>query len=291
MTAFPWLTLNESPGAEVSSSELPSPLVEPGTNLRDYKFMPIEIGRLQRSRAWLIAKRTPELGFYMINLWMAAWHEVPAGSLEDDDIVLADAAMCSPKRWPKIRDDVMRHWVKCSDGRLYHPVVCEKAREAWTSKRKNSLRASAGGAGKWHQGAKGSANRLLRHERLSEARKLGTHTKEEWVSLLDVCDHACVRCGDEPERLVKDHITPIYQGGSDSIANLQPLCSSCNLSKGPEKTDFRQSDWREKLAESLEKTHAYSRHQAGISGVETPANRSNQACCGRSAPGVPKSRK
>jgi hypothetical protein len=70
----------------------------------------------------------------MLNLWTAAWHSRPAGSLEDDDDVLADAAMCSPERWPEIRADVMRGWFKASDGRLYHPIVAEKVLDSWHGK-------------------------------------------------------------------------------------------------------------------------------------------------------------
>ena len=96
--------------------------------------MPLDIQRLRRSKAWLKAKRNPALAFYMINLWTAAWHDVPAGSLEDDDDVLADLAMCDPIKWPKVKADVLHGWVKCSDGRLYNPTTCEKARESWASK-------------------------------------------------------------------------------------------------------------------------------------------------------------
>jgi hypothetical protein len=102
--------------------------------LTDFKFMPLEVARLRRSKAWLICKRRPELAFYMLNLWTASWHERPAGSLEDDDDVLADAAMCPPERWAEVKVDALRGWVKCSDGRLYHPVVAEKVAESWHGK-------------------------------------------------------------------------------------------------------------------------------------------------------------
>lgn len=110
------------------------PPVPPDADLTDFKFMPLEVARLRRSKAWLICKRRPELAFYMLNLWTAAWHERPAGSLEDDDDVLADAAMCSPDKWPKVRADVLRGWAKASDGRLYHAVVAEKVMDSWHSK-------------------------------------------------------------------------------------------------------------------------------------------------------------
>lgn len=115
----------------------PAPPIALGVELTDFQFMPLEILRLRRSRAWLICKRRPELAFYMLNLWTAAWHARPAGSLEEDDDVLADLAMCHPIEWPKVKEDVLRGWIKCSDGRLYHPVVVEKVRDAWRSKMKH----------------------------------------------------------------------------------------------------------------------------------------------------------
>ncbi|WP_407059250.1 DUF1376 domain-containing protein (plasmid) [Ralstonia syzygii subsp. celebesensis] len=115
-------------------TELPNPLTPPDCDLRDFPFMPLEINRLRRSKSWLKAKRNPALAFYQINLWTAAWHDVPAGSLEDDDDVLADLAMCDAAKWPKVREEVMRGWLKCSDGRLYNPTVCEKALESWAAK-------------------------------------------------------------------------------------------------------------------------------------------------------------
>lgn len=112
----------------------PAPMTPPDCDLRDFSFMPLDCERLGRSKQWLIARRRPEIGFYAINLWRRSWHEVPAGSLENDDDVLADAAMCSPERWPEVKADAMRGFVLCSDDRLYHPTVTEKALEAWRAK-------------------------------------------------------------------------------------------------------------------------------------------------------------
>lgn len=83
-------------------------------------------------------------------------------------------------------------------------------------------------------------NTCLRQERMAEARKLGNHTKAEWEDLKDEFLNTCVRCGLIGYHLEKDHIKPVYQGGSDSIENIQPLCAWCNSSKGPEKFNWKE---------------------------------------------------
>jgi hypothetical protein len=136
----------------ITADTLPEPLLPPNVDLSDFSYMPLDVERLRRSRSWRIeARKHPELGFYMMNLWSASWHETPAGSLEDDDEMLADLAMCPLKKWIKVRETVLRGWKKCSDGRLYHPVVCEKALEAWEIKKKRIHRAKSGAAARWGQ--------------------------------------------------------------------------------------------------------------------------------------------
>lgn len=92
------------------------------------------------------------------------------------------------------------------------------------------------GSSRW--GSPERSNKKNRAERLSSARKLGTHTREEFQEMVNFFDGKCVKCG--AEGVVADHIIPLYQGGSDSITNLQPLCQPCNAAKGPENTDYRQ---------------------------------------------------
>lgn len=77
-----------------------------------------------------------------------------------------------------------------------------------------------------------------RAKRLKAARKKATHTIGEWIALVEEFRGKCVRCFCECHSPVKDHIVPIYQGGSDGINNIQPLCHRCNSAKGPERTNW-----------------------------------------------------
>lgn len=117
-------------------------------DLRPLPYMPLHIQRLQKSKAWLRCKRRPEMAFYLMNLWMRAWHEVPAGSIEDDDDVLADAAMCPPDEWDAIKAEVLRGWDCGDDGRWHHPVVAELATEAADKMRANRRRTEKARAAK-----------------------------------------------------------------------------------------------------------------------------------------------
>lgn len=48
----------------------------------------------------------------------------------------------------------------------------------------------------------------------------------------------CLCCG-STENIQLDHIIPIHKDGENKIDNLQPLCKSCNVSKGTKIVDYR----------------------------------------------------
>jgi 5-methylcytosine-specific restriction endonuclease McrA len=88
------------------------------------------------------------------------------------------------------------------------------------------------------------------HHYLHEARKTGKHSEEEWKALKKYYNHKCVRCGQTPHpygQLTRDHIIPLSEGGSDSIVNIQPLCSKCNSRKGQKSKDYRQQSHHKPL--------------------------------------------
>ncbi|MQW35051.1 DUF1376 domain-containing protein [Sinorhizobium meliloti] len=111
-------------------------------DVRCFPYMPLQIEQLRKSKTWLRCRRRPELGFHLMNLWMRAWHEVPAGSIEDDDDILADAAMCPPEKWEELRDILLEGWER-RDGRVYHRTVTDLATEAVTKLRGNQKRTEA----------------------------------------------------------------------------------------------------------------------------------------------------
>jgi hypothetical protein len=80
-----------------------------------------------------------------VTLWWRAWQQVPAGSLPNDDAALAGLAgyRRDPRGWAKVRANALHGFVLCSDGRLYHPVICELAQTAW-KKRETWRRLKAG---------------------------------------------------------------------------------------------------------------------------------------------------
>lgn len=88
----------------------------------------LNIQKLLASRLW--AKSTGDEFKAAVALWAAAWQQVPAGSLPNDDRELESHSRAGA-RWKKIRAVALHGFVLCTaDGLLYHPVVCADALRA-----------------------------------------------------------------------------------------------------------------------------------------------------------------
>jgi hypothetical protein len=126
-------------------------MTPPDCDLRDYQFMPVDISRLFGSEFHSHSNDAEWRAG--VTLWLKSYHQVPAASMPDDDISLARAAEFSVqvKAWKKVRDKALRGWIKCSDGRLYHPVVAEKALEGWLEKLNARKSSGAGNAKRYGQ--------------------------------------------------------------------------------------------------------------------------------------------
>lgn len=117
-------------------------LVASNVDLRDFVYMPLDVVRLRDSDLAAIA--TGDAFRAAVMLWCAAWHQVPAASLPTDDRMLARYAGYGRDvaAWSEVKDDALRGFVLCDDGRLYHPVIAEKAVEAWNAKEAQRARTS-----------------------------------------------------------------------------------------------------------------------------------------------------
>jgi len=109
-----------------------APLVPPEVDLRGHDWMPLYGERLFSSTTWIESSNEGRVA--ALRLW---WHsfakEKPAASLPDNDRLLAVYAGYGEvvRAWKKIKAEVLRGWVLCSDGRWYHRVVAEIAMESW----------------------------------------------------------------------------------------------------------------------------------------------------------------
>jgi Protein of unknown function (DUF1376)/DnaA N-terminal domain len=148
----------------------PPPLTPPDCDLRDFRFMPWDVVRFAHSD--LVTTATAEEVLAAALLWGAAWHQVPAASLPDDDRVLAQLAGYgrAVAAWLVVKQGALRNFVTCSDGRLYHPVVAEKARDAWD--------------GKLHQRHRTFMAAVRKHnERRAEAERRASPSYEQWEAM------------------------------------------------------------------------------------------------------------
>jgi hypothetical protein len=110
----------------------PPPPIPSDVDIRDFRFMPLDVVQLQNSETWAIADGWTSKA--LVNLWTKAWHQVPAGSLPDNDDL--HRTWAGVPDWESVRGTALRGFIKCSDGRLYHRVICEKALTAWNERKR-----------------------------------------------------------------------------------------------------------------------------------------------------------
>ena len=122
------------------------PLTPPDCDLRDFPYMPMDVARVLDSDVYALA--TSDEFRAAFTLWCKSWTQIPAASLPDDDRILAHLSGAGPK-WKKVKEMALRGFVKCSDGRLYHSIVAEKANGAWNKKQSFRERSRKGNEKRW----------------------------------------------------------------------------------------------------------------------------------------------
>lgn len=115
---------------------------EPIVDVRDLDGFMLNVERLLASELWALS--TGEEFKAAVGLWCRAWKQIPAGSLPNDERVLASFAGVTMARWAKIRGMAMRGFMLGADGRLHHRVLIEDAKRAFA--RKTEYKAERDGA-------------------------------------------------------------------------------------------------------------------------------------------------
>lgn len=162
------------------TAELPEPLVPAEVDLRDFGYMPLDVRTLMTSTLWIKAKKDPRVAHAAVSLWCECWHQVPAASLPDDDEVLAELARCDEREWRRVRERVLQHFVRCSDGRLYHRHVAKKALESWELKKARIARTKAATEARAARNAERDGKRNeQRHDADNETRDEERHEQRD----------------------------------------------------------------------------------------------------------------
>jgi hypothetical protein len=113
-------------------TDLPDPLTPPDCDCTDLDGFMLNVERLMASE--LVALSTHEIIAAAMFVWCRAWKQRPAASLPDDDRVIAAFARLPLAKFRRFREEVLRGFVKCSDGRLYHRTLAAEAGRAFERK-------------------------------------------------------------------------------------------------------------------------------------------------------------
>lgn len=169
-------------------TDLPDPLTPADCDLRGLEYMPLLGQHLFGSE--FNARADDSEWRAGITLWWAAWCQVPAASLPDDDIALCRFADLGRdvRLWKKLRANALHGWIKCSDGRLYHPTLAKQALLAWDKRRANKEDRSVAAERK-------AREREARSRLFAQLAEVGV-TPEWNIKTSDLRDLVTLHCGD-----------------------------------------------------------------------------------------------
>lgn len=116
----------------------------------------------------------------------------------------------------------------------------EKYPEKWAAAKKRSydknVEARRAQKREYYQENK-TAFRLRERKREQLLATVNELTHDRWLEIAAFYGNKCLACG--ASEVTLDHITPIVEGGRHHEDNVQPLCHSCNSSKGRKTIDYR----------------------------------------------------
>jgi hypothetical protein len=186
-------------------TDLPTPLTPTDCDLRGLEYMPLLGQHLFGSE--FNARADDSEWRAGVTLWWAAWCQVPAASLPDDDIALCRFADLGRdvKVWKRLRANALHGWVKCSDGRLYHPLLAKQALIAWDKRQVGRIERSSSAERK----ARERAERSRMFEQLS-----AVGVTPEWnAKTSDLRNLVTTHCHD----LSRPNVTPVTPPVTDNV--------------------------------------------------------------------------
>lgn len=107
---------------------------------------------------------------------------------------------------------------------------------SWVSANRERTREMAKSA--YHRNiekARASARERMRRRRLRQEkglRGLSTAERAVWHEILERFDYRCAYCLERADRLEREHVTAVANGGGGEPENLVPACRTCNARKG-----------------------------------------------------------
>lgn len=102
----------------------PQPAPYPAdTRARGWR-LELDYERIEQSDTWALADA--ETRPWLLMMWMVAWKQVPAGSMPNDEKVIAAKLGMPARAWARSREILLRGWSVADDGRLYHAVITEQ---------------------------------------------------------------------------------------------------------------------------------------------------------------------
>ena len=111
-------------------SDLPEPLTPADCDLREFGSMPIDTNMMIFDSEWLMLSAEQQAARLHCMAW--SWRNRPAASIPDIRLSARPPGIPWTNRaWVKHREAVLKPWVLCADGRLYHPWLAEHANESW----------------------------------------------------------------------------------------------------------------------------------------------------------------
>lgn len=130
-----------------------------------------------------------------------------------------------------------------ADGRLYQCRDCvNQTSNKWSAANRDKVIAKSK---RWQSKNQPKMRHIAQRRRARKKGVSGSHTLQEWQALCKKFKNRCVRCG-KAGKLTCDHVIPITDPrSSHDITNIQPLCYSCNSSKGNHHAaDYRKTPFK-----------------------------------------------